>query len=81
MSDYPHPRNHYSLDPSNFPELEDGQIHDSAPPVLTQETMEHRSAWRKNAGDNFKLTCEALGKPDPEIIWYKNGVEMLHSSA
>ena len=42
--------------------------------------MSYRSAWRKNAGENFKLTCEALGKPDPEIIWYQNGIEMLNSN-
>lgn len=32
------------------------------------------------SGDNFRLTCEALGKPDPEIIWYKNDMEMSQNS-
>ena len=41
--------------------------------------MSHRSAWRKNAGENFHLTCEALGKPEPEIMWYKNGNKMSNT--
>jgi hypothetical protein len=61
---------------NNFPGLAEGELPDFAPPVLTQETKFLRSAYRKNSGDNFRLSCEALGKPDPDIIWYKNEVEM-----
>ena len=67
-------------DPNDYPGLKEGELPDVASPVLTQETKSHRSAYRKTAGDNFRLTCEALGKPDPEIVWYKNEVEMSHSS-
>ena len=69
----------FVTDPRNFPELGEGELPDVAPPVLTQETNSLRSAYRKKAGDNFKLSCEALGKPDPEIIWYKNEIEMSHN--
>ena len=43
--------------------------------------MDLRSAYRKNSGDNFELSCEALGKPDPQIIWYKNEVEIANTGA
>ena len=41
--------------------------------------MSYRSAWRKNTGENFQLTCEALGKPEPEIMWYKDDVKMSNN--
>ena len=42
--------------------------------------MRLRSKYRKKSGDNFKLACEALGKPEPQITWYRNGQEVAQSS-
>lgn len=59
------------IDPLEFPQLGENDLPDVAPPVLTEETKSLRSAYRKPHGDDFRLFCEALGKPEPEIVWYK----------
>jgi len=62
------------IDPAKFPELGDGELPDVAPPVLTPDTKEAREIYQKKSGDSFKVTCEAVGNPQPEILWYKDGL-------
>ena len=44
-----------------------------APPVMTYETRASPLHHTKSVGDNFKVSCEALGSPKPEIFWFKDG--------
>ena len=66
-------------DPADFPQLEQDEVPMAAKPILTQETLRLRSVCRKKAGDNFRLVCEALGKPEPQMVWYRNGQELSPS--
>lgn len=65
----------FVTDPEEFPNLMDGELPDVAPPVFTEETLALSTSYVKETGENFRLTCEALGKPEPEVIWYQNQVE------
>ena len=51
-----------------------------AAPVLTEETKSLRSAYRKSSGETFKLVCEALAMPDPEVTWYKDQIPITNVS-
>ena len=44
-----------------------------APPMFTFDTKESQKKFVKSAGDTFKVSCEALGSPEPEIFWFKDG--------
>ena len=44
-----------------------------APPVFTHETRHTPRRHVKNVGDTFTVFCEALGSPQPEISWFKDG--------
>ena len=46
---------------------------DVAPPVFTRETKSSQRRFSKTIGDTFKVTCEALGSPQPDIFWFKDG--------
>ena len=50
-----------------------GDLPDVAPPVFTYETRASRKRHVKSVGDTFKVSCEALGSPQPEIFWFKDG--------
>ena len=56
--------------PRGFNNLEKADI---APPVFTQETKSSQRKYSKSFGDTFKVTCEALGSPEPDIFWFKDG--------
>ena len=64
-----------SSDPRQLPKsaLQDGSLYDVAPPVFTYETRNAKRKIKKSVGDNFKASCEALGSPQPEIFWFKDG--------
>lgn len=62
------------VDPELYPELSPIEDPQMAVPVLTEVTMSPRSAYRKESGETFKLVCEALGEPDPEVKWFKDNV-------
>ena len=44
-----------------------------APPMFTFDTKESQKIFDKKIGDTFKVSCEALGSPEPEIFWFKDG--------
>ena len=44
-----------------------------APPVFTRETKIATKSFSLKPGDTFKVSCEALGSPQPEIFWFKDG--------
>jgi hypothetical protein len=46
---------------------------DVAPPVFTYSTKSSQRKHTANVGDTFKVSCEALGSPQPEIFWFKDG--------
>ncbi len=48
-----------------------------AAPVLTEVTLSPKSAHRKESGETFKLVCEALGEPDPDVMWFKDNVSLI----
>ena len=60
-------------DPAKFPELGPGELPDVAAPVFTEETRALRAQYSKQRGESFRVTCEAVGTPRPEIVWYKDG--------
>lgn len=62
------------IDPSKFPNLRDGELPDVAPPTFTHDTAAAKEKYSKTQGDAFKVTCEAVGNPRPEIFWYKDGL-------
>jgi len=62
------------IDPAKFPDLKDGELPDVAPPVFTQETLDYKDYYPKQSGESFRVMCEALGNPRPEIFWYKDGL-------
>ena len=50
-----------------------GEDEEVAPPVFTYETKKSKRQYTKSVGDTFRVTCEALGSPKPEIFWFKDG--------
>ena len=46
---------------------------DVAAPVFTKDTYTSRRAHTKSVGDTFKVSCDALASPRPQILWYKDG--------
>ena len=46
---------------------------DVAPPVFTVDTTIALRKHKKSVGETFKVSCEALGSPQPEIFWFKDG--------
>ena len=46
---------------------------DTAPPVFTHATRMSKLYHTKSVGETFAVSCEALGSPQPEIFWFKDG--------
>lgn len=63
------------VDPAKYPSIPDseGVSIDLAPPVFTEATKKTPKTYRLAAGDSFKLDCEALGSPEPQVRWLRNG--------
>lgn len=60
------------VDPRTLPQGIDDSM-SVAPPTFTFETKMSQKVFIKNIGDTFKVSCEALGSPEPEIFWFKDG--------
>ena len=58
---------------ASLTEDEHGRPLDVAPPVFTHSTKISKRKQVANVGDTFKVSCEALGSPQPEIFWFKDG--------
>ena len=65
---------HLFSDPSQFPDLKDGELPDISAPTFTPATLDAKGFFMKQSGDSFKVNCEATGNPQPEIFWYKDGL-------
>lgn len=46
---------------------------DIAPPVFTHDTQQVPLHHVRAVGETFRVSCEALGSPQPEIFWFKDG--------
>lgn len=65
------------IDPSGIPSsLEYAGV---AAPVFTQETKMAKRHQVLSVGDSFEVGCEALGSPEPEIFWFKDGQRITES--
>jgi len=67
------------IDPADFPGLPEGELPDIAPPLLTSDTTSSRTDFHKKPEEALRIACGALGKPRPQITWYKNGHELLEN--
>lgn len=67
------------IDPKDFPGLPEGELPDVTSPVLTEDTITAKVEFEKTAEENFRISCSAIGKPEPKITWYKNGHELLEN--
>ena len=68
------------IDPADFPDLGEDEVPDITPPSFTLETETLAESYHKRPEDTLRITCSALGKPEPEIIWYKNGHELFENT-
>ena len=41
---------------------------------LTEETKNSEKYFIKKTGETFKISCEAVGSPQPQIYWFKNNI-------
>jgi len=67
------------IDPADFPGLPDGELPQVTPPAFTTETLTARDSFHKKPEETLRISCGALGKPEPHITWYKNGHELLEN--
>ena len=47
---------------------------DITAPAFTAATRHAKQFFIKQSGDAFRVSCEAVGNPAPEIRWYKDGL-------
>jgi len=67
------------IDPRNYGATSEDQSLDLAPPVFTKKTKESRNLFKKLPGDSLTLDCEALGSPQPTMVWLHEGVSVSTS--
>lgn len=65
------------IDPADFPGLPQGELPEVTPPALTMDTVNARDSFEKRSEETLRISCSAIGKPEPKITWYKNGHELL----
>ncbi len=41
--------------------------------MFTGETRSAPLSYVKSVGEDFQLSCESIGSPEPSIVWMKNG--------
>ena len=63
------------VDPRSMPDM-DGVKADVAPPVFTHQTQISEKYYRQKLKEIFKVSCEAIGSPQPEIFWFKDGTHI-----
>ena len=68
------------IDPVDFPGLSPGQLPEVTPPALTMDTVNARDSFEKRSEETLRISCSAIGKPEPKITWYKNGHELLENT-
>jgi len=68
------------IDPADFPGLPAGELPEVTPPVLTMDTVNARDTFEKRTEETLRISCSAIGKPEPKITWYKNGHELLENT-
>ncbi len=67
-------------DPRQLPNAaRDGSLPNVAPPVFTYDTRTSRKRYLLPIGNTFKVSCEALGSPKPEVFWFKDGKHLTES--
>jgi Immunoglobulin I-set domain/Immunoglobulin domain len=67
------------IDPADFPDLADGELPDLAPPSFTADTATARDQFEKRPGDTFTVACTVSGRPRPDIVWQRNGLDILEN--
>ena len=65
------------INPVDFPGLGAGEVPDVTPPHFTAETEAGGERLVARPGHQVRLSCQAEGKPEPEVSWRKNGYNLL----
>ena len=65
------------IDPLDFPGLPDGELPDVSPPQFKSKSVTEAEILVARPGQEVRLSCEAEGKPQPEVSWRKNGYNLL----
>ena len=68
------------IDPKDFPGLPPGELPDVSPPILSLETETAARKYERRPGEDLRIVCSASGRPEPEMVWYKNGHELLENT-
>ena len=68
------------IDPEDFPGLPPGELPDVSPPRLSLETDTAARRYERRPGEDLRIVCSASGRPEPEMIWHKNGHELLENT-
>ena len=68
------------IDPKDFPGLPPGELPDVSPPRLSLETETAARRYERRPGEDLRIVCSASGRPEPELVWYKNGHELLENT-
>merc|ERR1719189_140266 len=68
------------IDPEDFPGLPPGELPDVSPPRLSLETDTAARRYDRRPGEDLRIVCSASGRPEPEMIWHKNGHELLENT-
>ena len=68
------------INPKDFPGLPPGELPDVSPPRLSLETETAARRYERRPGEDLRIVCSASGRPEPELVWYKNGHELLENT-
>ena len=68
------------IDPKDFPGLPPGELPDVSPPRLSLETETAARRYERRPGEDLRIVCSASGRPEPELVWHKNGHELLENT-
>jgi len=68
------------IDPDDFPNLKAGQLPSVSAPEFTQATKDSKKEFYLRPGQDFRISCSALGDPAPKLTWYRNSERWRDSS-